>query len=665
MENVNLKAIGIICVSIFVLEIVAFIVLNRRMKIAASGQAAEIRKRKFNEAYIKYSNNVLTRSSFRRIVMALSALTCYSVDQVREESVKLFRKAVLTSAMMPLFVLVLFQNVMLGAIAFLLGYIYYNMTVDGRIDKLYEGIIVDTSNCVQTIHDGYIASGNIPTAVLDCDRGTYLDKAVSRIYDILTAIDGEEILYHFKRATPVRMLGTLASVCFIMNNEGDTEANGTELTAFESTMVALRREADTEVNRLRKTRMAFSSLKGVALTGLIASPFLDMFLLSAMPGVSLYLKGLYGSIEKMLIIGITIIVYYIISVINRPTIASQVDKNDFVDSLCDIRWIRSQVQSIIPKKFKTRQKLERLLKDSISSKTLEYIYTMKPIASICAMIAMALVLFGFVLTAKYNLWHNTGTLSVLESTQEMTDKLARQLVELDEIYMTSKVQMDDETTLELVKSKLTGVNDLDALNHVTRLQQKWKSYYGLSFKWYYVLIVYLAGVVAWFSPELSLMLRKMLVQFEATEDVMQLQTLMIALSNTKMDVYKTLNWLTAESTIHKAPLHYAYLEYPSDPELALQRLKDSVQSKDLKRMVAKLERAVYSLSLQDAFNDIKMDKEQSLITSEMLQDEVIESKKQWAKLLAGVPTAIAIMGGFVLPILILGVVQLMNSLSSL
>ena len=175
-----------------------------------------------------------------------------------------------------------------------------------------------------------------------------------------------------------------------------------------------------------------------------------------------------------------------------------------------------------------------------------------------------------------------------------------------------------------------------------------------------------AGAVAgWFAPELSLLLRKKMVEFESTEDVMQLQTLMIALANTRMDVAKVLYWMSTESTVHKAPLHYAYLEFTSDPEMALWRLYDTVKSKDLKRMVSKLERAVYALSLRDAFNDILLDKEQSLVMSELLQNEVIESKKQYAKLIASLPTSIAVMGGFVLPILILGVVQLMNSLSGM
>jgi hypothetical protein len=665
LSSSQIKQLVLIYVAVPVFAAIYFIVKSRQQKLKESGKYEQEQERKIYSRYIFYMNNVLLRKRFRHIVVQFSSLACYDVKTVREKSVKLFERSVLSACLMPLVALILFQNVMLAALSCLIGYIYYNMAVDKAIDKVYMSIVSELATCVQSIHDGYVMSGSIPKAVLESDKGTLLEKPISYIYDILTDIDGENMLYEFKKTTPVRMLGTLATVCFVMNNEGDSGYQEGEQSAFESVMTAIRREADTEIRRLKKTKLAFSSLSGVALVGLVASPFLDKFLLTQIPGTSLYLNGLYGSFEKALIIGITSLVYYLISILVRPSVVNQVDRNYYVLNLSKNRKVKKFVNTLIPKKYKTRKKLEFLMNDAVSSKSLGYIYTLKPVASIIAMLCMTLLITGFIITAKQKLWGNTGSLSVMKTTQVMTEKLKKQLVILDEEYMTAENKMSDDETLELVKGRLTGVSDTDALMHVDRLSLKWDTYYGLTFKWYYVLLVYAAGVVAWFTPEISLKMRKKLVEFEANEDVMQLQTLMIALSNTKLDVYKTLFWLASESTIHKAPLHYAYLEYPSNPELALQRLKDSVQNENLKRMVSKLERAVYSLSLSEAFNDIKIDKEQSLIMSEIQQDEVIESKKQWAKLLASMPTYIAVIGGFVLPILILGVVQLMSSLSGL
>jgi hypothetical protein len=167
-------------------------------------------------------------------------------------------------------------------------------------------------------------------------------------------------------------------------------------------------------------------------------------------------------------------------------------------------------------------------------------------------------------------------------------------------------------------------------------------------------------VVGWFVPEISLKLRKKLVKFEETEDVMQLQTMMIALSTTKVDAMQALYWLERQSTIHKAPFWYAYHEYTSDPEGALDRLRYSVHSIDLKRLISKLESTVYRLSMSEAFSDMALNKDQSLRLREMNQDAELQSKKEFAKLFAVAPAAIALIGGFVAPIVILGFSEVMS-----
>ena len=665
MDTSTLKLLGLIWGSIIVGAIIFFIVQSKKLKLKESGQYEAARHRKIHKKYIFYFNNVLTRNRFRRIAMRYSSLSCYDVNQIRENSIKLFEKAVLVSIAFPAIALFAFQNVMLAGLTALLGIIYYDMAIDSAIDKIYCEIIDEISMSTQSIHDNYTLTLSIPKAILECDKGKYLDKTLTKIYEILTDIDGEELLYQFKRTTPVRMLGTLASICYIANNEGDVRRNKNEESAFESEMTALRREADTEQRRLMKTRIAFSSLSGIALLGLIVSPIADWYLLNNIPGTALYLKGMYGAIEKTLIIGITVLSYYLISVLRRPGVVNQVDRAEWIDDLSRRKPVAKFVRTIIPKKYKTKAKLAALLQDSISSKSFEYIYTAKIVYSILAMIASVVVISGFIITARITLWNNYGSLSFTPATYEMTETRLKQIKALDDKYMNNPYKMNEDEALSLVETMVSGLNDLEYLSEVSRLSTKWDTYYNLTFKWYYIIVAYLVGVVAWFAPEAGLLLRKKLVTFEATEDVMQLQTLMIALSNTKMDVFKALYWLAQESTVHKAPLRYAYLEYPSDPDMALQRLKDSVQSKDLKRMVAKLEKAVYSLSLGDAFSDIKIDKEQSLIMSEMLQNETIESKKQYAKLVSGLPMSIAIMGGFVGPILILGVVQLLSSFATM
>lgn len=101
------------------------------------------------------------------------------------------------------------------------------------------------------------------------------------------------------------------------------------------------------------------------------------------------------------------------------------------------------------------------------------------------------------------------------------------------------------------------------------------------------------------------MLKKMrirLLKTESEEDVLQLQTIITILMNTSVDTMETLYWLQRQSRTHRNALIDAYHEYPSDPELALYRLKSKVTLPDFKRMVDKLFLTIHQISLADAFS---------------------------------------------------------------
>ena len=162
-----------------------------------------------------------------------------------------------------------------------------------------------------------------------------------------------------------------------------------------------------------------------------------------------------------------------------------------------------------------------------------------------------------------------------------------------------------------------------------------------------------------------LQLRKTLIQFEAVEDIMQLQTMAIILSATDMDAFKGIYWMEKQSAIHKEIIRYCYHEYTADPIQALDNLKKKTDNIEFHKIINKFKSASLTLSLGDAFNDMKMDKTQAMYMRDAKQAENLESKKQNAKLICVVPGGLALIGLFVLPIIILGFTQLTGSLGGL
>lgn len=654
------KNLIVTAIPLFVGIIVAII------KMRMDANKADVKKRRAVAAkkYAFFYNNVMLRKSFRHLVELYSSLACYDFEVLQEITTALFMKALAISVAIPVVTLIVEQDPILVGFAVLVGYLYFQLTVIKSYDKEIENMTNEISLTIQSISDSYSLVDDVAKAVKICDRAPCLERSINRIYEILAAENKEESLYRYKQLSPIRLLSSLASTCYITSEEGDSrDENG--LPKFVQKMTHLRLEADSKARNLRETAIAFSALTTLSLTGMIATPVIDTFMLRTMPGTSVYLKGLYGTVEKSMILGITCLSYYVISLLRRPTIVNVVDKMELIDKISKYKKVKAFTIRLIPKTYKSEEKWKNRLNESLSAKDMNYIYTLKPIlAAIAAVVAIISLIISNSL-AKARLWNNYNSLEAINYSIEMTETMHRALVEIDKEYLTQDEKPKDEFTRNLVKGRTTGLTDLEVEQQVDRLSMKWDKYYGISFKWWYWLIIYAVSIVAWFVPEMSLMIRKFLVKFEVAEDVMQIQSLMVTLQSTKFDVRKCLYWMTQESTIHKAVLQYAYIEYSSDPELALLRLKDSVGLRDMKRIVAKLEKAIYDLSIEDAFRDIALDKQNSLTINEMLQKQQLASKREMARGLANAPLMIALVCGFLIPLLALGLTQLLSALSEM
>lgn len=650
-------------VSLLVGTVIAFIVIMRKVNLKQKGLWEMYEKKKYNNRYNLYSQNILSRTRFRGIVSKYATMACYDIDKVRKQSVDLFEKTMLVTIAMPVIAIVVFNNIVLAGLVGLIALVYYDMTVDRAMDKLYREISEECSTTIQSIKDQYKITNSIPEAVLTCERSSLIEEAVGKLYRIVSDVNRDEILEDFKKSAPVRILSTLATVLYISNDEGDsTLADGT--SAFDQEMSALRDEVDSEVIRLMRLSNAFAAFDKLALVGIIVAPGIDFYLKSNIPGTSLYIDGIYGAVTKSIIVGLTIFAYQKVATLRRSSVATLNDKSGWIDSLSRKYKVKKFIQAIEPKKFRTRRKWDMRFKEALSVKTLDYVYTAKVAYSSLAVVLGIIGIIGFIITARVKLYNNYGSLAFTKSSEAMTEEYYETLVKMDAKYLAFPNMLDEDSTRDFVKQNYQG-DDLKTEEQVKRLMTKYKNYKGLLFKWYYIPIVYAGALFAWFSQEMALKSRKKEVTMEEVVDVMQLQTLLVTLSNTSMGTKDVLYWMARESTIHKPQLHYAYVEFTSDPALALERLKDSVRSRDLKRLVSKLEKTILELSVHDAFCDVATDKKQAVLRNEIIQTEMINSRKESARLIMSTPLYATIFLGLIGPIGILGILQLFEVFTQL
>lgn len=320
------------------------------------------------------------------------------------------------------------------------------------------------------------------------------------------------------------MLQTLAGVCYLLNDAGD-ERDDRGVSAFKSAITLLKHECDLEIRKLTKQRMMFSMLEYLPLAPLPFIGVLKWFFTTYMPGTSVIYNGMIGYISQTLIILIAIFAYWYITSTNSPTAIRRNDRSDFVDAFLYWPPFQRILPNILPKKARTKLKIEKELKGALSSKDIKYIYASKVLAAGIAFVMTLTALTAFTFLAKEFTYDNIKTASFLGGS-DMSVEDARKWHELDNSLLAQPKAPRERDLQDIIPSYFPDISAMDLKDQCNRIIQKYNNYHALSFHWWYVLIAYGLGVFGWFAPGIMLDLRKKMVRAEEEEDVLQLQTML-------------------------------------------------------------------------------------------------------------------------------------------
>lgn len=607
----------------------------------------------YNKIHQILWDNFLVRGKYRSVFERLGELGVFTANELRQRAVKYFLSTTGIAALVAVVGIICFQDLVASIVIIGFSYLMQNVLVDKQVDKVHFQLIKELSVTLSSVREQYTKYGTIPDAINESKKGKLVQSAMEKIYLVLTSNDGEDRLEEFRATVPVRMLQTFANVCYILNDAGDLETeSGT--SAFKQAIGLLKSEVDMEIRKLTKQKLAFGMLEWMPVVPMFFVGAVEAFFTSTIPGTSILYRGLLGYIVRLLTALTALFGYYIISIINSPSSIRTNDRMYLIDWLMKFKPFDNLVQNLVPRKARTLIYFEKLFKGSLSAKDVKYIYACKVIISIITATLVTIMLTIVMQFAREFIWKNTEPLSMTQGTT-YTEAQYATIKEMDEIYMTAEVKMSEQETTDLVYTMLPDLYDLDKLEQVDRLSMKWDSYYGLAWHWWYVLIIFGIATISWFTPTLMVRLRKYLVKTEAEEDVMQMQTMLSILMYTSLDTLEAIYWLERTSKIHKSILLYCYHEYPSEPELAVERLKSKVNLPEFQNMCDKLISTIHSVSLREAFGDLIQDRQHMMSIKEMVQDSTIKKKRMLASPLAMSSLFVLAVGHVLGPIAILGI----------
>ncbi|RED52802.1 hypothetical protein [Cohnella lupini] len=604
----------------------------------------------------------LTRGSYRKVKSKVSELSVYTSQEIQIYSVRVYLISTLASVALVVLGALIFRDLFSTLLVLLYAIIMNTVIVGKQIDSVHFKLLKQLAMALSSLRQNYLRLNSIPQAIGEVEAGSELHRAFEDIYFILTDVDGKKRLDEFYSTTPFKLLCTLAGVCYILNNAGDTKLRDGS-SNFLQAMGMMSDEVNLEIRRISMQKARFGMLEYLPVAPLLAIGVIEGFFTSIIPGTSVIYSGAIGYISRIVILLASIIGYTVIVKVNSAVSVSKDDRNRIVMRLLRREWFAELVNHFMPKRQFKKARKQRLIKSALSMTDLRHMYASKIMFFAVAFLVTIVCTFFAINLGKQFVYNNVKEVSLVGG-EKLTSEDIRIRKEMDKYYLSLPQKPSDNETKEFVKARLPKLPPFDQDAQIKRLKEKYDSYHNAHYKWWMVWIAFFVALAFTKLPEILLRGRAWLLKTESEEDVLQLQTIISILMNTSTDTLDTLYWLERQSRVHKNAILDAYHEYPSNPDLALNRLKAKAILPGFKRMVDKLLLTVHQITLAEAFSDLVSERDHVMRIREISQNTTLNKKRSMVSPLAMAPLVLTAILYILLPLGILGFKEFMSALAN-
>lgn len=642
-------AVGIIIVAaVFVYS--AFTFQTRKKSMSEQDKLQSIMKR-FN-FYYDFS---LTRGQFRKIYGQVQSLAVYTMIECRIQAVVFFERSLKSALILFVLGFIGLGDIISGIVLMMFAFIMLNTSVNNRIDDVNYKMLKDISRYILSVRECYTRLRNVPDAVHDAECSTLLQRNVNEIYLIVTANDGQERLDNFYLTCPNRILKTLATACFVRADAGEDDLPKGAESPFKQSLGLIKDEVDMEVRRQLNQRLMFKSLDKLPFVPLFMYPPIVMFYKNMISATAAVFDGTIGYIIKLVVVLTCFVCYYIISTINNTSVARTDDRMmGLASAYQKSKKLQDFGNALIVKDLEKRFNLQNRLDHCLSLKTMGYFYLEKCLYAFVLFVVSFFFTIVILISARHSVYNSLAAQTMSANFTYTAEEEAKTLAYDHEVLAMEQCP-SDEDLMQQFSSIFRKYSQIELEAQRDRLKNKYKTYRGLTFKWWFAFICIGCWFAGWNIPNMLLTLRAKLVTSESEADVLQLQTVIAVLADTNLDTLSVVYWLAKSSEIHKDILTYCYHEYTQDPEKALARLKQKSASAEFSSMVDKLITTVYQVTLKEAFEDLVSERSNSMKMREAVQMDELKAKRNLVSPIATAPMMVWMVAVFILPIGIVAV----------
>ncbi len=672
---------------LFVLIVIAYIMLSKKMKSSDAMQIKQLRKgtqeSKFSleilyqKLYVIYIKLAFLKRYVFKIRRRLEIINIDDEYLTRKQTSAILTKAL--AIIIPVTLIIIFitkANWLLMCILLIFELFMIDTLVDGMVDKIDNQLLVQQVDFFAEIRHAYHEFNMVEEAIYQVAQGDTapeMSRQAEKIYEILISDDPESELEKYYDIAPNSYLKEFAGISYLTKEFGDRTVDKTSL--YLKNLNNISQEMQLEILKRDKLNYVFQSLSVISIVPLLALEPIKSWSVSQFNFTKSFYYGKNGMIAQILIVILTFICYILTRKLkdNGSTKIDTTPEHPWQEKVYNVPFIKNIVDMFIPKEgTKERRKIKNLIKDSASKDKIEWIYVKRLLLTVVTFVA-SLFIFTQLhrIQIDYIYTQPTSTYDIVGEMSGKDLKAAEELTKLDNKFIDKFKGKTDVTQAEIEKAMkkskdYANSTDDEIKTAAERVLKKLRQINSEYLSWFEMLLAMLFAVIGYNLPIWLLFFQAKMRQIEMEDEVMQFQTIILMLMRIeRVNVEMILEWLERYSNIFREPISRCVNNYESGPWEALEAMKDEVNYKEFIRIIESLQAAVERIPIAEAFDELDSERDYYQERRKESNARLISKKGMIGKVIGFAPMVCLFVGYLIIPLVVIGLTSMSSSFNTM
>lgn len=675
-------------VALFVIVIIAYIVLMKRMNKSDVKQAmalkagtdtrgfsADVIYQKLYMFYIKIPGLKRYLVKLRR---RLEIINIEDEYLTRRQSARILTNALLIIVPLTIGIIIFTKNnTLLMAILLIFEIFMVETIIDGMVDKMDNKLLRQQIDFFAEIRHAYHDTNMVEEAIYEVSQNDELEisRQASKIYEILISDDPEAELEKYYDVAPNSYLKEFAGISYLTREFGDRkDQHGASL--YLKNLNNITQEMQIEILKRDKLDYVFQSLSLIAAVPILFIEPVKNWAVGQFSFTGEFYNGKGGLIVQTLLLVITFVCYLMIRKIkdNSSTNAKLKNtENPWQAKVYKNKIGKKIVDMFMPKPgTKDERKVGKLLKDSASKLKIEWLYVNRIVISVVTCI-VSIILFIQLhrVTIQYIYEQPTSDFNILGQMSEADERKGMRITETHNHFLnifrgkTKTTQKQIETAMRQ-STYYEDATDDEIEENAKKIYDKLQIVNGEYFQWFELLISLVFSGIGYMAPIWMLMFQAKMRQLDMEDEVMQFQTIILMLMKIeRVNVEMILEWLERYANIFKEPITKCVNNYEAGAWEALEELKNDVSFTQFIRIIESLQAAVEKIPIREAFDELDTERDYYQAKRKESNERLISRKGMIGKVIGFAPMVCLFVGYLIVPLVVIGMMSMTSAFSTM